>query len=61
VLRHRYRRGKQISMCGLLAYRPGVGEQVATWMGFDLLEVPTIPASASGCWMAWATSSEASR
>ena len=40
VLRHRYRRGKQISMCGLLAYRhsDGDGEQVAAWMGFDLLE-----------------------
>jgi transposase len=40
VLRHPYRRGKQISMCGLLAYRPGQGdgEQVAPWMGFGLLE-----------------------
>jgi hypothetical protein len=40
VLRHPYRRGKQISMCGLLAYRPGQGdgEQVATWMGFHMLE-----------------------
>jgi DDE superfamily endonuclease len=40
VLRHPYRRGKQISMCGLLAYRHSDddGEQVATWMGFDLLE-----------------------
>jgi hypothetical protein len=41
VLRHPYRRGRQISMCGLVAYRPGAdgdGEQVATWMGFDLLE-----------------------
>ena len=40
VLRHRYRRGKQLSMCGLLAYRhsDGDGEQVAAWMGFDLLE-----------------------
>jgi hypothetical protein len=40
MLRHPYRRGKQISMCGLLAYRhsDGDGEQVATWMGFDLLE-----------------------
>jgi hypothetical protein len=37
VLRHRYRRGKQLSMCGLLAYRhsDGGGEQVAAWMGFD--------------------------
>ena len=25
-------------MCGLLGYRPGDGEQLATWMGFDLLE-----------------------
>jgi hypothetical protein len=28
-------------MCGLLAYRPGSGDQdepVAVWMGFDLLE-----------------------
>jgi hypothetical protein len=35
-----YRRGKQISMCGLVAYRhsDGDGEQVAAWMGFDLLE-----------------------
>jgi transposase len=40
VLRHPYRRGKQISMCGLVAYRPveGDAEQVAAWMGFDLLE-----------------------
>ena len=40
VLRHPYRRGKQISMCGLLAYRhsDGDGEQVAAWMGFELLE-----------------------
>jgi hypothetical protein len=40
VLRHPYRGGKQISMCGLLAYRhsDGDGEQVAAWMGFDLLE-----------------------
>jgi len=40
VLRHPYRRGKQISMCGLLAYRhsDGDGEQIAAWMGFDLLE-----------------------
>jgi transposase len=41
VLRHPYRRGKQLSMCGLLGYRPGDGgdgEQVATWMGFDMLE-----------------------
>jgi hypothetical protein len=40
VLRHRYRRGKQLSMCRLLAYqhRDGDGEQVAAWMGFDLLE-----------------------
>ena len=40
MLRHRYRRGKQISMCGLVAYRPGQvrGEEPATWMGFDLLE-----------------------
>jgi DDE superfamily endonuclease len=40
VLRHPYRRGRQISMCGLLGYRPGDGDgqQVATWMGFDLLE-----------------------
>jgi len=40
VLRHPYRRGKQISMCGLVAYRhsDGDGEQVAAWMGFDLLE-----------------------
>jgi hypothetical protein len=40
VLRHPYRRGKQISMCALLAYRhsDGDGEQVAAWMGFDLLE-----------------------
>jgi hypothetical protein len=40
VLRHPYRRGMQISMCALLAYRhsDGDGEQVAAWMGFDLLE-----------------------
>jgi hypothetical protein len=25
VLCHRYRRGKQLSMCGLVAYRPGPG------------------------------------
>jgi hypothetical protein len=63
VLRHRYRRGKQLSMCGLVAYRPGdaVGEQVATWMGFDLLEGPTTLGSASACWTAWATSSATSR
>jgi DDE superfamily endonuclease len=40
VLRHRYRRGKQLSMCGLVADRPGPGDrdEPATWMGFDLLE-----------------------
>jgi len=40
VLRHRYRRGKQVSMCGLLGYRPGQDDrdEPATWMGFDLLE-----------------------
>ena len=40
VLRHPYRRGKQISMCGLVAYRPGQGDQdePAAWMRFDLLE-----------------------
>ena len=40
VLRHPYRRGKQISMCGLVAYRhsAGQGEPPAAWMGFDLLE-----------------------
>jgi hypothetical protein len=39
VLRHPYRRGKQISMCGLLAYRPGDGDaDPAVWMGFGLLE-----------------------
>lgn len=40
VLRHRYRRGKQISMCGLVGYRPGldVQEEPGVWMGFDLLE-----------------------
>jgi hypothetical protein len=40
VLCHPYRRGKQISMCGLVAYRPaaGQGEPPAAWMGFDLLE-----------------------
>jgi transposase len=40
VLRHRYRRGKQLSMRGLVAYRPGPGdrEEPATWMGFELLE-----------------------
>jgi len=39
VLRHRYRRGKQLSMCGLVAYRPEDGDaEPATWMGFDLLE-----------------------
>src|SRR5512132_1569893 len=40
VLRHPYRRGKQLSMCGLVAYRPGQGdrEEPAAWMGFDLLE-----------------------
>jgi hypothetical protein len=37
VLRHPYRRGKQISMCGLVAYRPEDGDP-AVWMGFDLLE-----------------------
>jgi hypothetical protein len=40
VLRHPYRRGKQLSMCGLVAYRPGQDghEQPAARMGFDLLE-----------------------
>jgi len=39
VLGHRYRRGKQISMCGMVAYRPGGDEgEPAAWMGFDLLE-----------------------
>jgi hypothetical protein len=40
VLRHRYRRGKQLSMCGLVADRPGQDdwEEPATWMGFALLE-----------------------
>jgi DDE superfamily endonuclease len=40
VLRHPYRRGKQLSMCGLVAYRPGQDdrEEPAAWMGFDLLE-----------------------
>jgi DDE superfamily endonuclease len=40
VLRHPYRGGKQLSMCGLVADRhsDGDGEQVAAWMGFDLLE-----------------------
>jgi hypothetical protein len=40
VLRHPYRRGRQLSMCGLVAYRPGQDDQKepATWMGFDLLE-----------------------
>jgi transposase len=40
VLRHHYRRGKQISMCGLVAYRPGQDDhqEPAAWMGFDLLE-----------------------
>jgi hypothetical protein len=40
VLRHRYRRGKQLSRCGLVAYRPGQDEreEPATWMGFELLE-----------------------
>jgi hypothetical protein len=41
MLRHPCRRGKQISMCGLLGYRPGQDdpeEPAATWMGFDLLE-----------------------
>lgn len=40
MLRHPYRRGKQISMCGLVAYLPDpdVGQEPAAWMGFDLLE-----------------------
>jgi hypothetical protein len=40
VLRHRSRRGKQLSMCGLVAYRPGQDDrkEPAAWMGFDLLE-----------------------
>jgi transposase len=39
VLRHPYRRGKQISMCGMVAYQPGEDQgEPATWMGFDLLE-----------------------
>jgi hypothetical protein len=40
VLRLPYRRGKQISMCGLVAYRPGQDghDEPAAWMGFDLLE-----------------------
>jgi hypothetical protein len=40
VLRHRYRRGRQLSMCGLVAYRPGQDnrDEPAIWMGFDLLE-----------------------
>jgi hypothetical protein len=40
VLRHRYRRGRQISMCGLVAYRPDRGDrqEPAAWLGFDLLE-----------------------
>jgi transposase len=35
-----YRRGKQISMCGMVAYRPGQDghDEPAAWMGFDLLE-----------------------
>jgi DDE superfamily endonuclease len=43
VLRHPYRPGKQISMCGLLAYRPGPGDlhEVAVWIGFDLIEALT--------------------
>jgi DDE superfamily endonuclease len=38
--RRPWRRGKQLSMCALVAYRPGErdGEPVAAWMGFDLLE-----------------------
>ena len=35
-------------------------EPVAAWMGFDLLEVPTTPASSSACWTGWATSSASS-
>jgi hypothetical protein len=63
VLRHPYRRGKQISMCGLVAYRPGQDDQdePAAWMGFDLLEAPTTPGSSSACWTGWATSSATSR
>ncbi len=40
VLRHPYWRGKQISMCGMVAYRPGQDDpgEPAAWMGFDLLE-----------------------
>src|SRR5215218_5901472 len=40
VLHHPHRRGRQLSMCGLVAYRPGQNgqEEPATWMGFDLLE-----------------------
>jgi hypothetical protein len=40
VLRHHpYRRGKQLSMCGMVAYRPDEGSgEPAAWMGFDLLE-----------------------
>jgi hypothetical protein len=37
---HSYRRGKQISMCGMVAYRPGQDghDEPAAWMGFDLME-----------------------
>jgi hypothetical protein len=50
-------------MYGLVAYRPadGDGELVAVWIGFELLEGPTIPANASACWTAWAPSSATSR
>jgi transposase len=37
VLRYPYRRGRQLSMCGLVAYQDGQ-EEPATWTGFDLLE-----------------------
>jgi hypothetical protein len=59
----KYRRGKQISMCGLVAYRPGAGqgEPPAAWMGFDLLEGATTQQRSSACWTAWATSSATSR
>ena len=38
--RHPSRRGKQISMCGLLGYRPRADDHAEpmVWMGFDLLE-----------------------
>jgi hypothetical protein len=50
-------------MCGLVAYRhsDGDGEQVAAWMGFDLLEGAYDTAAFIRVLDAWATSSATSR